>query len=260
MHFNENKYIRVSDIASYLLCPRLAYFRRRKRDPSLSPEMARSAAFKEVSRCLAAAMADASPGEALRAGIDAACADVELVYGLSAAAVRAEALGLVDDIVSGLRAEEARMGRDRLMALLGSCERKLAFYSDRLYLSGTVDRIALVDGERLPVIVSAYRPPPAGVYAADRVRLAAYAMLVEEKHGSVERGVVEYVCGWRIREVGVRKRDRLAALSARNRIRQMGSAMPDANRGAWCPGCQYAGSCTVKVAFVDSLFRPLINQ
>jgi len=84
-------------------------------------------------------------------------------------------------------------------------------------------------------------------------------MLMEEKYGTaVDRGMVEYVCGWRIRETDIRKYDRMAVLSARNRIVQAGSAMPDARRGAWCVSCQYAGSCEIRPSLMSSLFRPVM--
>jgi CRISPR/Cas system-associated exonuclease Cas4 (RecB family) len=76
----------------------------------------------------------------------------------------------------------------------------------------------------------------------------------------VDTGVVEYVCGWRIRETEVRKSDRLAALSTRNRILQLGSAMPDARRGGWCGACQFADSCQVRPTFMSRLFRPMTGD
>jgi CRISPR-associated exonuclease Cas4 len=170
-----------------------------------------------------------------------------------------EALGMAGDIVAGLEAETARIGRERLLAILNPYERGQIIYSDRLRISGSVDRIVLLDHTRCPVVVCASRPPENGIFAADRLRLAACALLVEEKYGEpVAHGVVEYVCGWRVREAEIRKSDRMAVLSARNRILQTGSAMPDARRGAWCGTCQFADSCNVRPSFMGSLFRPML--
>ncbi|HUL62660.1 MAG TPA: recombinase RecB, partial [Methanocella sp.] len=163
--------------------------------------------------------------------------------------------------VAGLRAESARVGRDRLQALLDPSERAQTIYSDRLRIAGTVDRVARLDGARCPVVVCASRPPENGIYAADRVKLAACAMLVEEKCGeAVDHGAVEYACGWRIREADVRKADRMAVLSTRNRIVQMGTAMPEGKRGPWCARCDHSGSCEVRPSLLSSMFRPVLTN
>lgn len=259
MQYIANKYVRISDISAYLLCPRLAYFRRRHTGPEPSPELARAAVFKELSRSLASALAADDPEATLRSYAETACRDAEIAYGLPAGPVLEEAVSIAGDIVTGLRAEALRMGRDRLLIALTPCERSQAIYSDRLRISGYVDRIVLLDGTRCPVVVCASKPPETGIFAADRLKLAAAAMLMEEKfETTVGRGMVEYVCGWRIREADVRRHDRMAVLSARNRIAQMGTAMPDARRGSWCTGCQFAGSCEIRPSLVSSLFRPVI--
>ncbi len=254
-----NKYIRISDISAYLLCPRLPYFRRKHLSFASSPEAVRAAVFKEISRSLPGVFIADDPEATLRSQVEIACRDAEIVYGMPVEEIMDEALGAVGDIVSGLAAETARIGKDRLLALLNPYERGQVIYSDRLRISGSVDRIALLDGARCPVVVCASRPPENGIFAADRLKLAACAMLVEEKYGEpVSHGIVEYVCGWRVREAGIRKSDRMAVLSARNRIVQTGSAMPDARRGTWCVTCQFAESCNVRPTFMSSLFRPML--
>ena len=259
MHQYANKYVRISDISAYLICPRLAYFRRRREGRAPSPEVVRSAIFKELSRSLAGVLAADDPEALLRSNAEVACGDAEIVYGLDAGPVLEEVIGLAGDVIEGLLIESERVGRERLLALLDPWERAQVIYSDRLRISGSVDRVALVDGARCPVVVGASRPPANGVYAADRLKLAASAMLVEEKYGEpISRGAVEYTCGWRIRETDVRRGDRMALLSARNRVLQMGSAMPAAKRGSWCPACEHREACDVRPSLLGSLFRPML--
>jgi CRISPR/Cas system-associated exonuclease Cas4 (RecB family) len=110
-----------------------------------------------------------------------------------------------------------------------------------------------------PVIVCASRPPENGIFAADRLKLTACAMLTEEKYGEpVSHGIVEYVCGWRVREAEIRRGDRMAVLSARNRIVQASASMPDPRRGAWCASCTFAESCNVRSSFIGNLFKPML--
>lgn len=258
MQFVENKYVRISDISSYLLCPRLAYFRRKRLSHATSPESVRAAVFKEISRSLPGVFRDGDPGTALRAQVEAACRDAEIVYGIPTDDILDEALGTIGDIVAGLGSESARLGRDRLLAILTPYERGQIIYSDRLRISGGIDRIALLDGERCPVVVCASRPPENGIFAADRLKLVACAMLVEEKYDEpVSHGLVEYVCGWRVRDAEIRRTDRMAVLSTRNRIVQASSNMPEARRGAWCATCMYSESCDVRPTFMSSLLRPM---
>jgi CRISPR-associated exonuclease Cas4 len=253
-----NKYVRLSDISAYLICPRLAYFRRRRVSFASSPAMVRAAVFKEISRSLAGALATDDPEAELRSQVEIACEDAETVYGLPVDEIAEEAYGLISEIIAGLSIESARIGHDRLGAILNPYERPQTIYSDRLRISGNIDRVVLLDGARHPVLVCASWPPENGTFSSDRIRLAACAMLMEEKHGeTIDRGIVEYVCGWRVREAVVRKTDRMAVLSARNRIVQMGSAMPGARRGTWCTACQFAESCNVRPSFIGSLFRPM---
>jgi CRISPR-associated exonuclease Cas4 len=215
--------------------------------------------FKEISRSLPGVLKDGDPESALRSQIEIACRDAEIVYAIPVEDVMSEALEMVRDIIAGLSAESARIGRDRLSAILNPYERGQIIYSDRLGLSGSVDRIALLDDTRCPVVVIASRPPENGIFAADRLKLAACAMLIEEKYGEpASQGVIEYVCGWRVRETEIRKSDRMAVLSARNRIVQTGSAMPDTRRGTWCRTCQFAESCNVRPTFMSTLFRPML--
>lgn len=259
MHEFANKYVRLSDISAHLLCPRLAYFRRRHRSFASSPEAVRAAVFKEISRSLAGVLRDGDPEAGLRSQVEVACKDAEIVFGLPVEEILEEALGRVGDIIAGLETETARIGGERLLAIINPYERGQIIYSDRLRISGSVDRIALLDDARCPVVVCASRPPENGIFAADRIRLAACALLMEERYGEpVAHGIVEYVCGWRVREAEIRKSDRMAVLSARNRIVQTNSAMPDARRGAWCATCQFADSCNVRPSFMSGLFRPLL--
>jgi hypothetical protein len=68
-----NKYIRLSDISAYLLCPRLAFFRQRHRDATTSPESVRAAIFKELSRSLSSVIDADDPVASLRSHIEVAC-------------------------------------------------------------------------------------------------------------------------------------------------------------------------------------------
>jgi CRISPR-associated exonuclease Cas4 len=260
MQYNVNKYVRASEIASYYLCPRLAYFGRHH-VPALTDREVRAGVFKSVSLGLGPVVSSLRPAEALEEAIRLACSDASLVYGpahgQAIAEAGREARGSVGDILAGLLKEKERMGERGLARLLSPASVSLTVYSDKLRMSGTVDKVVFNGGVPEPVIISASLPPPAGVYASDRVRLAAYAMLLAEKFDmDCASGTVEYVRGWCVRRAEARHEDKRKALYARNRVLELiGGRMPEPVRGKWCGRCGHHDTCGIKATLLDSLFK-----
>lgn len=260
MHDIANKYVSVSVIASYYLCPRLAYFRSGRWDGPSDAEV-RAGVFKCISYSLSGVVSSAGQEAALGKVISAACADALCIYGpahdktilLAGEEIKARA----GDIISGLTLEKERRGEPELMRILAPSSAGVAIYSDRLRMSGTIDKAVDFGTGPAPVIISSSAPPENGIYASDRVRLAAYAMLLSEKYGvNCIAGGVEYVPGWCLRTVAVRYEDKRKALYARNRILEaMEGRMPDVSRGNWCGRCSFESTCNVKVSLLDSLFK-----
>lgn len=251
-----NKYVRVSDLSSYMICPRLAFFRFRKREDTESPRTVRSELYREISRSCGIALASDNPQEAVRRAICKACKDMPFVCGFSADEARSEMIQQIDCIVAGLNRESERLGKDRLAAMLRPEAERVTLYSDKLRMSGRIDRIIRVDGQYMPVIVSASAPPENGIFRSDRIKLAAYSLLISEKLDQViTRCAMEYMEGWCIRETEIRQTDVREALSVRRRIEEARNAMPDAQRGKWCGGCTYKNSCVARVSFLDKLYK-----
>lgn len=212
---------------------------------------------KEMLLAISSSLPDVSisdePLSALLASIERVSSDAMLIYGHSTNdainKVKEEMAGLAPDIISGL-GKHPGYGSMRIAA------ERVTVYSGRLSLSGSIDRVYDIGGSLIPAYVSGSKPPAEGAYASDRIRLAAYAMLAGERYGQeVSSGYVEYFPGWCIREVGIRKKDRWAALSLRNRVMDMKEGrMPDVNRGKQCDRCEFRPKCGVRVSFLDGLF------
>lgn len=262
MHNIANKYARASEIAAYYLCPRLVYFQRR-RERALSDAGARAGVFKALSHALSSVVAAACPEAALDAAIRQACSDSLLVYGpaYEQAIVKAsrEARERAPAIVAGLLREKSRVGERGLTGLISPASIAVTVYSDKLCMSGTIDKVVRAGDSVMPVILSASLPPESGIFGSDRVRLAAYALLLAEKYGvDCRDGAVEYVPGWCVRPAQVRHEDKRKALYARNRVLDMNEGrMPDAIRGKWCGRCEYGDACNVKATPLDSLFKKI---
>lgn len=255
-----NKYIRVSDIASYYFCPRLTYFNLRK-SHDIGNRKIRAEVLKSLSSYFSEAISSTTPEIILETAIDRCCEDTMVIYGSQAGpfleVTRSEVKSRMSDMLSGLRMEKQRIGEQRLANYLATSSISEAIYSDRLRISGTIDRIVRIDGELMPVVISGSMPPPNGIYMREHVKLAAYSLLLAEKYQEpVSHGAVEYVLSWQLREMVVRSDHKRKALSARNRILEMlQGKMPDARKGSWCEHCEHNGSCNIRVSFLDSLFK-----
>jgi CRISPR-associated exonuclease Cas4 len=260
MQNNANKFVRVSDIATFYFCSKLTYFNLRRVHELHATEI-RADIFKAISASLIGVLLSESPEDSLEEAIRTACEDELVIYGEKIAdtveTVRVEATELIKNIIAGSLKDKQILGDQRFMQLLSPISVSESLFSDHLRISGTVDRIVRVDGELMPVVISTSTPPPSGIYSRERVKLAAYSLLIAEKYAEpVTSGAVEYITAGQLRETFIRSDDKRKALYARNRIREMiHGKMPDSRRGEWCKRCIYNDSCTVKVSFLDSLFK-----
>jgi CRISPR-associated exonuclease Cas4 len=260
MQLYEKKYVSVSSITSYYICPRLAYFRNGRSDgPGLAE--VRAGVFKSVSHSLSSVISSPDHETALVDAIDSAGQDTLCIYGAAFEDVVQKTVGELKarkaDILSGLQHERVRRGEKAVSSTLTPLAIGLTIYSDKLRISGTLDKVADIGSGPAPVIISASLPPQSGVYSSDRIRLAAYTMLLSEKYGvECAHGCIEYVPCWCLREAEVRYEDKRKVLYARNRMLEiMEGRMPDASRGKWCERCAFSGTCSVRVSLLDSLFK-----
>ncbi|MCD1293598.1 recombinase RecB [Methanocella sp. CWC-04] len=258
----ENKYVRISDITGLLYCPRALYFRlRRVSDPGIKPAEIRAEMFRLISSHLPDVL-QTTDIENVRNAIDSACDDASVIYDRYPdiiSNVRTEAYERIEDIASGLKNECEKNGRESVMSILIPRFERIMVFSDRLSISGVIDKVSNIDGKLIPVVVSASSPPDNGIYGPDRVRLAAYALLLSERCGEeIGQGAVEYVRGWTIRYTDIKNNDIRAVISARNKVKKIREGhMPSENTGKKCANCEYSSSCKVKVSFLDSLFKNL---
>jgi len=260
MQNNEIKYIRASEISSFYLCPRLVYFQRR-RDHDITGPAVRAGFFKALSSHLATVLSSPWPEAAMEDAIKHAGADSLVIYGIkykeTVDAAATEARSMMGKMIAGIAKEKEGSGEEELMKILSPSSVSVTAYSHKLRISGTIDKVLMRGDVPVPVIVSASDPPETGVYSSDRVRLAAYSLLLGEKYDiPCSRGAVEYVPGWSLRWAEIRYEDRRKALYARNRAIEMDRGrMPDAKRGKWCGACGHDDACSVKPSLLGALFK-----
>lgn len=260
MQNNAIKYVSVSSIASYLICPRLAYFRNGRQE-GLTDREVRSTVFKSVSYSLARVISSGQPEAAIGDEINAACADALCIYGESHRGsidkAGDEIRSRAGAIISGVLGENERRGLSQMTRILGPSLTGIAVYSDKMRMSGMVDKVVDLGQGLTPILISTSLPPPTGIFSSDRVKLAAYAMLLAEKYSiDCAGGGVEYLPGWCLRTADIRYEDKRKALYARNRVLDiMGGRMPEASRGKLCESCSFVNTCNVRVSLLDNLFK-----
>ena len=114
--------------------------------------------------------------------------------------------------------------------------------SEKQGMAGMIDRIA-PDGSFS--IVRAAGAMPFGTYAADRLRVAAIALCLEEMSGKeVTGGHVEYIPDGVSRFHAVQPRDRRQLLTTLHRIRAIHAGeLPQHPLNAPCNRCKYREKC-----------------
>jgi CRISPR-associated exonuclease Cas4 len=146
-------------------------------------------------------------------------------------------------------------GLSPLLRLILPSEVEVDLSSERLGLSGRLDRLVKKDPP-LPSIIRSGLPPEEGVWRADRLRLAGYALLIEDgRKRRIDSGLVEYPKAGVIREVTIRGIDRSRVLRILDRIRQIKDGrLPDRPDGAPCDLCVLKERCDSRWSLASRFF------
>jgi CRISPR-associated exonuclease Cas4 len=108
----------------------------------------------------------------------------------------------------------------------------------------------------VPSIIRTGSAPKEGVWRKDRLRLAGYVMLAEEKYGiRIDQGLVEYPRSSVIRLVQIHSVDRSRVLRLRDRIAQIKEGrLPDRPNEPSCDGCEVRDKCETRVSLASKFF------
>ena len=119
-------------------------------------------------------------------------------------------------------------------------------FSDKQGLAGMIDRI---DGDGMFSIIRASGAMPFGTYAADRIRVTAIGLCLEEMTGAeVEGGNIEYIPDGISRFHKIQPRDRRQVIATLHKLREIrDGAMPQHPLNAPCNRCKYKEKCESSV-------------
>lgn len=234
--------VRISDIGLYLRCPRMVYF------DSLNKLIRRD----DPNHLLLKSLMLSISGESdLESRLSAALARLEqeltLVYEIDAI-----------ELESACRELEERIPElaDYLSAhlrILLPCEVEVDLRSERLGLSGRLDRLA---SGRIPSLIRTGQAPQDGVWKRDRLMLAGYALMLSEMNQMrIGKGLVEYPRSGVVRQVQIHSIDRSRVLRIRDRVQQIKEGtLPDRPEDAPCENCAARESCQTRVSLASKFF------
>ena len=234
--------VRISDIGLYLRCPRLVYF------DSLG-KLPRYSSAKQIllrSLVLSLLQKDDLEGQ-LKGALQRLRVEIPLVYDLQPGELEAalqEVDGEIGSMASGLYGH-----MDHLIPF----EAEVDLYSDKLGLSGRLDRLA---PGNTPSIIRTGRPPENGIWKRDRLVLAGYCLLLgEEMNTKVDWGQVEYPGLGMVRKAPIRSTDKARVLRLRDRVRLIRDGqLPDRPEGSPCQSCQAQQLCEMRHSLASKFF------
>ena len=234
--------VRISEIGYYLRCPRLIYFENLRRTP-------KKIDAKQI--LLHSLMLSISQKDDLESQLKESLARLEdelpLVYEIDPAEMKPACRELEGEIAAIAR------GLAGHMDLLLPCQAEVDLYSDKLGLSGRLDRLA---PGGTPSLIRTGKAPEDGIWKRDRLMLAGYALLLGEKNKThINQGLVEYPRQGLVRAAEIHGVDRARVLRIRDRIRQIKDGqLPDRPEDAPCQDCWAAEICETRHSLASRFF------
>ncbi len=241
--------VRISEIGLYLRCPRLVYFQ--NLGSIAPPEDAASMLMRALMFSLSALQSSQLSASDLYSLLQENLCRLEqelpVIYEIDSALVESACRALQLDI------ESISQGLAGSLDLLLPCEVEVDLYSEKLGLSGRLDRLA---HGGVPSIIRTGRAPEEGVWKKDRIMLSGYALLLGEKEKRhIPLGMVEYARQGLIRRVEIHGTDRARALRIRDRIRLIKEGrLPDRPDEAPCRRCQAEEICQTRHSLASKFF------
>ncbi|MFW5987016.1 MAG: CRISPR-associated protein Cas4 [Methanohalophilus sp.] len=156
-----------------------------------------------------------------------------------------DAVENVYEVLPAITANLKNQSDEDRIELITPVEIEPLMHSDKLNLSGAPSAIVCSNNQKIPLLIKTGNAPKQGVWKNDRIPLAAYAILAEEKYDqTVNSAVLFYASQGQARPVKIRPAERREVLNILKRIEKIkGGKMPQAKRGKLCGYCPYEQMC-----------------
>jgi len=138
---------------------------------------------------------------------------------------------------------------DSSLEMLRPLDWEVRLVSEKIRLKGILDEIVEFKGSRYPLILS-LRSPEEGVWFKDRIKLTAFCMLLE-----LDSGFVYHCFDGNLKRVDVTRRDRYHVLKLIERvIRLKKGFLPERKEKRLCLKCEYREACASRPSTFASKF------
>ncbi len=213
----------VSEISAYVVCPRLCYFRMRDK---IKPTELNAVKEIYLSR---------------RKGFDESWAFERFSQ-------------MFDDEELFRRASE-NFKFDRSLERLKPVDWEIRLKSEKIRLRGILDELVEYGDRRFPLVLS-LRSPKDDVWFRDRIKLAAFCMLLKANGVNCERGFVYHCFDGKLRAVEIGRKDRYYVLKLIERVLRLKKGfVPEKTRNTKiCEKCDYVEACSSKPSTFASKF------
>lgn len=237
--------VRISDIGLFMRCPRLIYFEPTKSRPPDPLQLL----IRGLMLGISGTEADELKADGLEAVLEKLSQEILIIY---RGQIGPQEVSVAIQEMMKVLPELSQYISSSAGQLLPS-DVEVDLRSDRLCLSGRLDR--LVAGS-IPSIIRMGKAPEMGAWKNDRLKLAGYAMLLEEMLDKrIEYGLAEYPRSGVIRKVPLRSIDRSRVLRARDSILRIKEGwLPDRPGQANCQRCPALERCESKCSLMSKLF------
>jgi len=258
----DQKNLRVSQLATYHICPRKIYFEEGTTKPTQPGK--ETLLLKELSHLLPEIIRrkDEISEDDIRKAFHDICKELASIYPdtfgetpreeLDELITQLDAKTIADGLSTHIREEK----REFIDSITPHASEPL-LYSEKHRLTGMPNKIVKIGDELVPSVLKTGRPPENGVWKTERLRLTSYAILIEERYNTiVKRGIVEYMRYGTIRRVKIRARDRREVLQTLHKIRKIhkNQIIPEKPLSAPCERCEHNKKCEITPETLSSKF------
>jgi CRISPR-associated exonuclease Cas4 len=209
-------FARVSDLTSYIYCPRLCYYRLKSDEPINEMHAAREIYLSR------------------RKGMDDEWAFERLA---NLYKEHVDITDIKDIFLDALKKFRYNPVLDELDVI----EWEIALESEKLRLKGSLDEIVAFKGERYPLVLS-LKAPEKDVWFRDRIRITAFCMLLSDIKQNA--GFVYHCFDGELRKIDIGRRERYHVLKLVERVLRLKKGfIPEKVDDAKCKRCIYSETC-----------------
>jgi CRISPR-associated exonuclease Cas4 len=267
----QNPEISVSDLLLYLNCPRKVYFVSRGFElfPEINMSRVERMLLKELSLTYPENMKKCSLNvenlhKELEITLAQICIDLPLLFPgelegvgkeiLDGAEMRARSK--IPEIANNLLGAVEEYGKEPMLAALTPIKTEPFLSSEKLKLKGVPSKLVCFEGLQVPSILKPGNCPDQGVWASDRLHVAALVLLLEAESGKeISFAFVEYVSFGILRKVFIRSSDRREVLQICRHVEKIKAGfMPERKEEKFCNECNFLEHCTSSPSLMSKFF------